>query len=225
MIKEFYGEKISDPGLNEMIQDIHESSVRLIEIVNDFLDTSRLELGKMEFKKEEFNIYKLIQDTIKEYITSSSQKKLYIRVEDPGTQLPLVFADRNKTKQVLINLVGNSIKFTETGGITIKMVPLGKFVKVFVTDTGRGISPENQLLLFRKFQQAQSSLITRDTTKGTGLGLYISKLIMEGMSGGIRIESSEVNKGTTFSITLPVATKDPVVPINFNNQTPTQPAA
>jgi len=76
-------------------------------------------------------------------------------------------------------------------------------VKVGVEDTGRGIPKENQSLLFRKFQQAGSSLFTRDTTKGTGLGLYISKLLVEGMGGKIELVRSEEGKGTVFAFTLP----------------------
>jgi hypothetical protein len=75
------------------------------------------------------------------------------------------------------------------------------------TDTGRGIPPENQGLLFRKFQQAGSSLYTRDTTKGTGLGLYISKLMIEGMGGKIWLENREIDKGTTFAFCLPIVDK------------------
>ena len=97
------------------------------------------------------------------------------------------------------------MKFTSEGGITIEAIKQADVVKVLVHDTGRGISPQNQNLLFRKFQQAGDSLITRDTTKGTGLGLYISKLLVEGMGGKIALEKSEVGKGTTFSFTLPVS--------------------
>jgi|GEM_PF-5538246 len=205
MIQQFYAEKIKDPELSEMIGDIHESSTRLIEIVNDFLDTSRLEMGKMEFKKESFDVVDLARNTIKEYLTTGSMKKLYLKIEDPTSPLPAVLADRNKVKQILINLIGNAIKFTEVGGISLKFEKADNFVKVFVSDTGKGISPASQNLLFRKFQQAQDNILTRDTTKGTGLGLYISKMIIQGMGGEVKIESSEIGKGTTFSFTMPIA--------------------
>ena len=209
MIEEFYADKIKDPELRDMISDIHESSVRLIEIVNDFLDTSRLEQGKMEFKKAPIDLVNLITSVIKEYQVTGSRKKLAIEFHpDEKVALPKVFADPDKTKQVLINLIGNGLKFTEQGGVTITTQVLPGFVKVLVTDTGRGISKTNQSLLFHKFQQANTSLLTRDTTKGTGLGLYISKLIIEGMGGEIKLESSTEGKGTTFSLTLPTATKE-----------------
>ncbi|HSA84441.1 MAG TPA: PAS domain-containing sensor histidine kinase [Patescibacteria group bacterium] len=223
MIQQFFGDKITDPELLAMIKDINESTVRLIAIVNDFLDTSRLEMGKMLFTKEVFDIVKLVNDTIKEFATESSQKNLYLRIVNPPSSAIYVLADPNKTKQVLINLISNAIKFTEKGGISLAITAQDATIKITITDTGRGISPESQTLLFRKFQQAQDSILTRDTTKGTGLGLYISKLIMVGMNGKITIDSSEVGKGTTFSITLPAA------PANTNPQSvivqshPTQP--
>lgn len=206
MIKQFYGDQLKDEELKGMINDIHDSSIRLIEIVNDFLDVSRLEQGKIEYKKEAFDINGLAEEVVKEFQDIATEKKVYVKAE-PGTKLPLVFADRNKVKQVLLNLAGNSVKFTETGGVVIKTAMEGSFVKVSVSDTGRGIPVANQALLFHKFQQAGSSLITRDTTKGTGLGLYISKLMIEGMGGKIGLEKSEEGKGSTFAVTIPVVKK------------------
>ncbi len=221
MIQQFYSEKVTDPELKEMIGDIHESSVRLIAIVNDFLDTSRLEMGKMVFKKEQFDVIKLAENTIKEYMTTGSMKKLYLKLEPPTTPIPAVIGDENKFKQVLINIVGNAIKFTDVGGVTIKIVTKDNFINVLITDTGRGISKESQNLLFRKFQQAQDNILTRDTTKGTGLGLYISKLIMNGMGGQIKIESSEPGKGTTFALSIPIA----IAEIQTQNPEQTPPPA
>ncbi|HSA83344.1 MAG TPA: ATP-binding protein [Patescibacteria group bacterium] len=220
MIQEFYSDKITDSELSDMIKDIHASSIRLIAIVNDFLDTSRLEMGKMEFRIEPFDIVKLAQDTIKEYMTTGSMKKLYLKIDPLPSSPIIVQGDKDKVKQVLINLVGNAIKFTDVGGITLQVIPDGQFIKVLVIDTGRGISPESQMLLFRKFQQAQDNILTRDTTKGTGLGLYISKLMMQGIGGKIKIESSTIGKGTTFSISIPLAIKSEATFIN--NQALTQ---
>lgn len=205
LIKQFYMTDVKNKDLAEMIDDIHGSAVRLIDIVNDFLDTSRLETGKIEFKKEKFAISEVIEEVIKEYKMAEEQQHLFVKYQIPTTPLPIVLADRNRTKQIFINLIGNSIKFTEKGGITVAPEVLEKFLKIYISDTGRGIAPVNQNLLFRKFQQAGESLFTRDTTRGTGLGLYISKLMAEGMGGAIRLEKSEEGKGSTFSVMLPRA--------------------
>jgi len=205
LIKQYYADKITDTQVIDMIVDIHESAVRLIGIVNDFLNMSRLELGKIVFAKEKFDITALVGEVVKELTTPLKEKNLSIASKRPTFPLPHVVADRNRVKEVLINLIGNSVKFTTVGGITITAHVQEPMVKIEVTDTGRGIPLANQNLLFRKFQQAGTSLMTRDTMKGTGLGLYISKLMIEGMGGTIQLEKSEEGKGTTFSLTLPIA--------------------
>lgn len=205
MIKDFFGDKIPDAEVKEMIGDIYESSRRLITIVNDFLDVSRLELGKIQYKIETTDPVTLIEGVMKEIIATAAEKQIALVFEKPPSGLPRVFADIDRTKQVVFNLVGNAIKFTEKGGVTIKGTVEEGFVRIAVADTGRGIPYKSRALLFRKFQQAGDSLHTRDTTKGTGLGLYISKMLIEGMKGNIRLDSSNEGQGSVFSFTLPIA--------------------
>jgi signal transduction histidine kinase len=205
LIKDYYKKTLSgDKNLNEMVNDIHQSSVRLIEIVNDFLDTSRLQQGRMIFTKVNFNFSEVANEVVKELSSIAKERKLYLKLEQEKN-LPEVVGDRDRLKQVLINLVGNALKFTDKGGVTVEVKKYDQTLKIIVTDSGRGIEPKNQKLLFKKFQQAGSSLYTRDTTKGTGLGLYISKLIVEAMGGIITLEKSEPNKETVFSFTIPFA--------------------
>lgn len=205
MILEYYAEAIKEPELRAMVDDIHESSIRLINIVNDFLNVSRLEQKRMEFDIKEFDLGEIIKETLKEYDVTGSRKKLSMDYDEGEGKLPKVLGDVDKVRQVLINLVGNSLKFTEKGGVTIRTELLDKKVKVLVTDTGRGISLKQQNLLFHKFQQAGTSLFTRDTAGGSGLGLYISKMMLKGMGGDIKLEKSEEGKGSTFSFTIPIA--------------------
>ena len=113
--------------------------------------------------------------------------------------------DADRVKQVIYNFIGNAMKFTTHGSITISSEVKGRQLKVLITDTGSGIPLDRQHLLFHKFQQASNNILTRDTTRGTGLGLYISKLLVEKMHGKIRLEHSEEGKGSTFSFTLPLA--------------------
>ena len=204
MILTYYPEAVKEPSLKEMVTDMHESSIRLITVVNDFLDTSRLEQGKIQFKTGAFDMVQLIRDTLREYDVTGSRRKLSLVLADPPADLPMVFADRDRTRQVLINLIGNAIKFTKAGGVTITLTTDKRTLKVQVTDTGKGIPVEQQHLLFHKFQQAADSILTRDDTRGTGLGLYISRLLAEGMSGKLEMIESVVGKGTTFVLELPV---------------------
>jgi signal transduction histidine kinase len=202
MILDYYKDQLQDRDLVEMLKDINASSIRLISIVNDFLNVSRLEQKKMEFKKESFDVIFLINQVFQE-LQSMKNQNVEVRVENGDGKAPRVLADPDKTKEVLINLIGNALKFTEHGEVVVSIFAENSSFKIFVRDTGRGITPQYQSLLFRKFQQAGESLFTRDTTKGTGLGLYISKLLVEGMGGQIWLERSEAGKGTVFGFTLP----------------------
>ena len=208
MIKQFYEEKVNDTAFNEMVDDIHSSSVRLISIVNDFLDASRLEQGKIKFKLELFDLTGVLESVAYETESLAREKGNQIIIDKTLESVPKVYADKDRVKQVVYNLVGNAMKFTEHGKIVITALPEGQVLKVFVSDTGPGISPESQKLLFHKFQQANNNPFTRETSRGTGLGLYISKLLVESMGGHIALEGSEPGKGTTFSFTLPLKALD-----------------
>jgi protein-histidine pros-kinase len=104
--------------------------------------------------------------------------------------------DKGKLEQILINLIGNSIKFTIQGSVTVKLAQQDNQVVIKIVDTGEGIPLQNQSLLFHKFQQAGPSIMTRDGAKGTGLGLYISRLMAEGMGGKLQLDKSEPGKGS-----------------------------
>jgi len=206
LLTEYYSDKITDPNAKEMINDIHEASIRLISIVNDFLDLSRLETGKISFKLETFPVLPLVEEVIKQFTESSPNPQIILinLVTDSSIS---AHADRERTRQVLTNLIGNAYKYSEKGEIRVSINILGSSLQFDISDTGRGIAPTQQTLLFRKFQQAGENLFTRDTSKSTGLGLYISKLILEGMGGKIWLTSSILNIGSVFSFQLPLATQ------------------
>lgn len=202
LIQKYYAPRLPDKDVTEMVGDIHESAVRLIEIVNDFLDASALEQGKMIMHPAPFAIQQIADEVCRELKTICDAKNIALEADGSLAALPTVNADKQRIKQVLINLVGNAAKFTEQGKITIVGRADEKFVYISVIDTGRGMPVENQRLLFRKFQQASDNFLTRDTTKGTGLGLYISKLIVQQSGGHIELTSSTPGQGSTFTFTL-----------------------
>lgn len=188
--------------LEQMIDDINQSSIKLIEIVDDFLDLSRFEQGKLQFKKTSLDLSRIITDVVLGLSDMAKEKKLYIKIENK-TSLKII-ADETRVKQVLINLLGNAIKYTEKGGITVTCSNTNSIAKIFIKDTGNGISVQNQRLIFRKFQLAEEEPLTRNTSRSTGVGLYISKLLVEGMGGQIQLEKSIIGKGSTFSFTVPL---------------------
>ena len=205
MILEMYADKIVDKDMKEMLTDINSSSVRLIDIVNDFLEVSRLEQGKIEMKLEKFNPSEVVEKVIRDLKEMIAKKGLTLLYTPPSAPLPDVFADKNRTEQIIVNFVGNSTKFTKEGSISISLEPQGPMMRFRVTDTGAGISEGNQSLLFRKFQQAGEQMLARDVSQSTGLGLYICKLIVANMGGEIGLEKSELGKGSTFFFTVPIA--------------------
>lgn len=214
MLLDLYKEQLKDKDAQEMLGDIHQSSLRLIDIVNDFLDMSRLEQGKVTFAYESVALDEVIELVVYEMHAILQEKHLSLEFNHKTLgDLPKVWADKNRLKQIIYNLIGNAAKFTEEGGIHIDVDREDAALKVKVTDTGRGISPDGQRLLFHKFQQAGNSLLTRDTARGTGLGLYISKMMVESMGGRITLEHSKEGEGSCFSFTIPIAANQEHEPV------------
>jgi signal transduction histidine kinase len=202
LLEQMYIPTVNDPQFTKFVGAIHDSSKRLIEIVNDFLNMSSLEQGKISFVNKPLVLTNLLNDVSDDVASVASQRGITLTrdyIDEPFE----VTADANRLKQVLINLLGNAIKFSDQGAVSIGVRHLPSEIEVTVTDTGKGVSEENQHLLFRKFQQAGDSILTRDASSGTGLGLYISKLIMEGLHGHIYLKESVVGEGSTFAISLP----------------------
>jgi len=183
---------------------------RLTNILNNLLNLSRIESGKIELKFEGVALKGLIESTASSLRPQPDGKLIQIEVEVPE-QLPAVYGDPEKIEQILTNLIGNAIKFSPKGGkimITAKHLPkekeggYGDKVAVSVKDTGIGIPPEHLDAIFEKFHQVEGSL--HRSVSGTGLGLAITKGLVEAHQGKIWVES-EVEKGSVFTFTLPLA--------------------
>lgn len=183
------------------------STERLINLVNDMLNVSRIESGKIEINPAPFDLTILVKEVIEEVSAKAQERKIYLEVLE--YQLPKVFADSDKVHQVLLNLVGNSLKFTPSEGkITILFFSDGHLVETSIKDTGPGISKDDISRLFQKFGRLDSSYIATATSGGTGLGLYISKKLIDLMHGKIWASSEGIGKGATFTFSLPLATKE-----------------
>lgn len=183
------------------------STERLINLVNDMLNISRIESGRVEIVPEPFDIIRFVDDVIEEVEAKASEKDLSVEVQK--TPLPTVFADPDKVHQVLLNLVGNSLKFTpEKGKIVISFFSDGKTVDVSISDNGVGIEVDDMARLFTKFGRLDNSYVAAATSGGTGLGLYICKMLIEKMGGRIWARSEGKGRGACFTFTLPVASKE-----------------
>jgi PAS domain S-box-containing protein len=194
----------------EFLNIIKEESDRLTRLINDFLDLSKIESGRMQWETAGLSVTEVIKTAINATQALAAEAKLKIKVEvSPG--LPKVMSDNDRLVQVVTNLLSNAIKFTPEGGnigVKAQLLEGGKakkkadMVLVSVTDNGIGIDPKDRQAIFDKFKQVGNTLT--DKPKGTGLGLPICKEIVEHYGGKIWVES-ELGKGSTFFFTLPVA--------------------
>jgi len=194
----------------ESLDILKFSADNLLQIVNDILDYSKIGAGKVEFEKVEFELGKLINGVKQSFDYETKRRNLTIDVLLDKTIPPVIIGDSIRLTQILINLVGNAVKFTEKGSITIEAKPTQKHhsqidIGFFVIDTGIGI-PEDKLdVIFESFTQASSS--TTRKYGGTGLGLAITQKLVELQGGELKVKS-QVCKGSTFSFSLPFLVSD-----------------
>ncbi|MCZ7564131.1 MAG: ATP-binding protein [Burkholderiales bacterium] len=184
----------------EMVRTIGASSRAMLGLVEDVLDFSKIEAGKLTLAREDFDLYALVNGAIQVLRPQAERKGLSFVVSIMPDVPPYVSGDAGHLRQVLINLLGNAVKFTEKGGVTLHVSRLGDDqglarLKFSIRDTGIGIAPEHQKRIFESFTQADQS-VTRQFG-GTGLGTTISKQLVELMGGSIGLESS-VGLGSTF---------------------------
>ena len=193
-----------NPEVKEVLTEMLLAIEREIRLVNGMLDIGRLESGKLPFfLRDDIDVVEQSRLLLHSLKRTASEKKLSLVLKTPTEILPKVQADSDKVIQVLINLVGNAMKFTKKGSITVSFSQDEYFVKTCVTDTGPGIPPDKQPHLFEKFSQA-STKKTR-VSGGSGLGLYISKIIIEKMGGEIALKESKANVGSKFCFSLPIS--------------------
>jgi two-component system cell cycle sensor histidine kinase PleC len=203
MAAELYG-PLGDARYRGYAQDILSSGQHLLALINDVLDMSKIEAGKMNLRFEPLRLDELAEDAVRLVKNRAETAGLTLAIDVP--LLPDIEGDYRALKQVLLNLLSNAVKFTPRGGrITLKAEPqrdlMGERVRVSVVDTGIGISPQDLARLARPFEQIESQ--QSKTQQGTGLGLALSKSLVE-MHGGLLEIESEPGRGTTVSFLLPL---------------------
>lgn len=191
-------------SLSEVPQDlgtIISEGERLTRLIDDLLDIAKIEAGKVEWDMETISMDKIIKQSIAVTRSSFKQNKLGM-IEDIEGALPLVIGDKDRLKQVVINLISNAIKFTDRGSVTCSVRKLENEIMISVIDTGIGIAEIDQGKVFEKFKQAGNKHTGKPN--GTGLGLSICKQIVEHHGGRIWVDSKP-GKGSNFSFTLPIS--------------------
>ncbi|MCW4113884.1 ATP-binding protein [Aurantimonas sp. MSK8Z-1] len=185
----------------EYADDIHQSGHYLLKLINDILDMSKIEAGRLILSPEDLDLGEILGEALKIVEIAAEQKDLTLRCDCAPTLRAV--ADRRATKQILLNLLANAVKFTDAGGsVVIRAKTVGSAAVFTVADTGIGIPKASLKTLGRPFEQVENEL-TR-TNKGTGLGLAIARSLVELHGGAIRI-ASEVDKGTIVSLRMPLA--------------------
>lgn len=189
----------------KFLKIMERSSKRLSRFIDDLLDMAKIERGKMEIKKEPLEILPIVSETAQLMKPQADEKDIEMAMDIPDN-LPLVLIDGDRTRQIITNLLSNSIKFTpEKGKISVKIQDEKEHLQVSISDTGIGIPPDKIRKIFDKFEQVKEVRERVKGPKGTGLGLAIVKSLVEAQGGKIRVES-EVGKGSTFYFTLPKQT-------------------
>ncbi|MEL7074447.1 MAG: ATP-binding protein [Cyanobacteria bacterium J06648_1] len=199
----------------EFIEEAYKSSIHLLNLINDILDIAKIEAGKMELELNEIELNELFQDVDNLISTQAKQKKLNFQIKPPATLTPVIlYGNYQRLLQVMLNLIGNGIKFTKEGGIVISAEVTNKkiecqgiefpgMVKISVADTGIGVSLEKQDKLFENFYQVDGS--RTKSYGGTGLGLAISQKLVEAMGGTISFYSMGDGLGSTVTFTVPLS--------------------
>lgn len=190
------------------LENVYQSNERLINLINNLLDVSRIEAGKMEFEPELTSVEEIIDSVIGELKITAEQKKLELNFEKPKVALPRIMLDREKIRQVFLNLLNNAIKYTIKGGITIKSEiqnpksETSRKIVIEIKDTGEGMTKEDLGKIFETF--SRGTIGAQISAEGAGLGLYIARKFVEMHKGRVWAESEGKSKGSTFYVELPM---------------------
>ena len=198
ILDDIYGE--TPAKMRGVLERVQRNGKHLLGLINDVLDLSKIEAGQLTLSLADYSLKDVVHSVFAAVESLADEKKLALRIEVPNN-LPVGRGDERRLTQVLLNLVGNAIKFTDQGEVAIKASATNGAYTLSVCDTGPGIPPADQAKIFEEFQQADSSATKKKG--GTGLGLSIARRIVE-LHGGRMWVESEVGKGATFSINLPV---------------------
>ncbi|MCP5053341.1 MAG: response regulator, partial [bacterium] len=214
MITRYYNDNLT-PKQTKGLELIHQSGQRLLRLINDLLDLSKIEAGKMTLTLFPTKLGPLISDIEPMILSLLKDKDIGFNItQSPG--LPDEFVtDEDKLRQVLLNLLGNAVKFTKQGEITLNIYPEGPMIYFEVRDTGIGIGEEHIHNIFDAFSQAQGSM-SREYG-GTGLGLTLSKKLVAILGGAITV-SSKLNKGSVFRFFIPAKSETPDTQDDYDTQ-------
>lgn len=196
-----YG-KVS-PEVQDVLNKVYASNDRIVQLVENLLNISRIESGRIQYQFEKSSIETILKDLSDMFFVMTKNRNLTLSFTLPKEKLPLVYMDAAKIREVISNLIDNALKYTEKGGIEVILEQRGSMARVTVADTGMGVEASMMPHLFSKFIRG-SKEASRMNVAGTGLGLYVGRSFIEAHHGKIWIESEGLGKGSKFIIELPI---------------------
>jgi len=194
------------PTVDENLYKVYESNERLIHLVENLLNISRIESGRLQFNFAKEDLTDTVASVVEELSHTSEMKKIYLKYSPPKEQI-MVDMDEEKIRQVVINLIDNAIKYTKKGGVTVSLQKQADKAYFCVSDSGMGIAEKDLPNLFKKFSRGKDTSIVH--TEGTGLGLFVGKMMIEAHKGKIWAESKGTAQGSKFCFTIPLINKQP----------------
>ena len=188
-------------AVKNAVEKIYQSSERLIDFVNDLLDVSRIERGKMQYSVEKADSFEIVSSVVEEFQLVAKKKGLILKLKKNNVKIPPLKLDVNKIRQIILNFIDNGIKYTSQGSIIASALKTEKDVEIRVEDTGFGIDKEDQEKIFAQFMRINAGAAGGI---GAGLGLYVARKIAQAHGGEVFVESEGKGRGSTFILRLPV---------------------
>lgn len=192
-----------DSKQQPIINIINTSAERLINLIKNLLDISRIESGRFELDLEVVDLASMAKEIVQDLMPNAMSKNLKLVFHESPQNVPSIIADRQRLRQVILNYVDNAVKYTDQGHIDVRVIHNHDTVELVVTDTGKGIDAKDIDILFTKFTRTKDA--ARSHTQGSGLGLYVARRIINEHHGETLAQSSGKGQGSTFIVRLPVA--------------------
>ncbi len=196
-----YG-NIKGTEMEDLMNKMYTIDLRLSQLVEDLLNVSKIEAGKVQYNWESIALESIVKELYDMFMVLAQKKNLKLNIVLPKEALPMMRLDVNKIKELISNLIDNAIKYTEEGGVTIRIEKDEAVARVVIQDTGIGISPENIEKLFGKFIRTEQT--KKMDSGGSGLGLFVGKTFVEGHGGRVYAESEGEGRGSSFIVELPL---------------------
>lgn len=200
--------------IQDVLNKVYTVNSRLVQLVEDLLNISRIEAGRIQYDFELTHLEPLVAGVVDMFLLVAKSKNLTLKIQLPKEPLPQLTIDPNKIKEALSNIIDNALKYTKEGGVTVSVSADVDTVRIIVADTGIGIHPGDHSRLFEKFTRSKET--SRMVVSGTGLGLYVGKSFVEAHGGKISAESDGQDKGSRFIIELPII--NPKIHVGISDQ-------